>query len=221
MKTFKEWLDIKEASRWKNTKWKRPPVDTLLRLKKYNRTGYYCHFSDIPNKIGINPQSVHLEITPHGIYAYTVKYAVQNSIIRLPFASDKKYIWVFRAKNPRKIKKINSRKDEIALLWNELLKINKKRTEKENIMRMTNFFLRQGVEGIVDNGTGTISIGEPHQAVFFGSQTITPVDFFENKLTKDSDHLLYGDNEKEEEEEERDSEDDEHYFGNLEPEDFD
>jgi hypothetical protein len=224
MKTFKQWILIKEAARWKSTGWKRPHSDTLLRLKKYNRLGYYCHFTDIANKIGINPQSEHG--TPPGIYAYTVKYVLENQLIKLPWASDKKYIWIFRAKNSRKVQKINNKNDEVAMLWKELTMLNMKRkmdskSRKEQISRISNFFLRQGIEGIVDNGTATIHIHEPFQVVFFGSQTIIPVDFFENKLAKEAlnyQNSLFSDDPEpepepeEEEEEEEEDDDDEDYF---------
>lgn len=212
---------LDEASRWKSRNWKRPTTDTLLRLKKYNRIGYYCHFTDVP-KIGINPSSEWMDHTPPGIYSYTVKYALEKQIVQLPFANEKKFIWVFRAKNPKKIKKINSSTDEIALIWKELQIINKQRTSKQNIIKMSNYFLRQGIEGIVDNGTSTIHSMEPYQAVFFGSQTIIEVDFFENKLIKDvlvyHDKIYGGEEEKEitvePEEEKEEVEDFDSYYNN-------
>lgn len=175
---FKEWLN--EASRWKSTGWKRPPVDALERLKKYNRIGYYCHFTDWNNKIGINPQTQHLDYTPHGIYAYTVKYAIEHKIVNLPYANDKDYIWVFRARNPKKIKKIKDRRDEAGRLY--LRGAN----ESYSTSQMANWFLRSGVEGFVDEGTSTIHPSEPYQVVFFGSQTIIPVDVFKNTISQES-----------------------------------
>lgn len=186
---FKEWLN--EASRWKSSNWKRPPVDALERLKKYNRIGYYCHFTDWSNKIGINPKTQHLDYTPHGIYAYTVKYAIEHQITKLPYASDKNYIWVFRAKNPKKIKKIKDRRDEAGQLYLRATK------ESYSTSQMANWFLNKGIEGFVDEGTSTIHPSEPHQAVFFGSQTIIPVAVFENTKSHETpqesdDDFQYG-----------------------------
>jgi hypothetical protein len=188
MKTFKEWLN--EASRWKNSKWKRPPVDALLRLKKYNRDGYYCHFSEIPDKLGINPQTKH-EDTPYGIYAYTVKYVLSNGIRNLPYAGNYSYVWVFRARNPKKIKKIKSVSESQAktssVVWGSKRYVNengqlwmKATSETESDFAMTKWFLDRGIEGFVDEGTATIHPSEPFQAVFFGSHTVIPVDVFSN-----------------------------------------
>ena len=58
-----------------------------------------------PNKIGINPRT-DWEDTPYGIYAYTVKYVLSHGIEELPFAGEREYIWVFKARNPKKIRYI-------------------------------------------------------------------------------------------------------------------
>lgn len=182
MKSFKEWLN--EASRWKSSSWKRPPVDVMERMKKYNRVGYYVHFSEMEDKIGINPKTIETHGTPYGIYAYTVKYALAKGVQNLPYASDYAYVWIFRAKHPKKIKKISSVEERsytkgspnylnnYGKLWRSYSTIDG--------LGMTEKFLKKGIEGFIDEGTGTIHPSEPYQAVFFGSQTIIPVDVFPN-----------------------------------------
>lgn len=173
---FRQWLD--EATRWKREGWKRPPQDALLRLRKYNRQGYYCHFSDMKDKIGINPQSQFLDYTPFGIYAYTVKYALEKKIVHLPYAEDKDYIWVFRARNPKKIKKIKDRRDANGQLYLS--------GATYTVAAMAKYFLNRNIEGFVDEGTGTIHPSEPYQCVFFGSQTVVPLDVFPNTTGREA-----------------------------------
>jgi hypothetical protein len=182
---FREWLS--EGSRWKDSNWKRPPTDASSMLKKYNSAGFYCHFSQMPDKLGINPKTA-WEGTPYGIYAYEVNYVVSRQIRNVEWASNYPYIWIFKAKNPEKIKRIKRLPDrweidhpvegdlnDAGLLWERV------RSETKSDAAMSKWFLDRGIEGFVDEGTGTIYGGsEPHQAVFFGSQTILPLDVFRN-----------------------------------------
>jgi hypothetical protein len=176
---FKEWFN--EVARWKQSSWQRPSKDSLERLKLYDK-GHFVHFSKLPNKIGVNPQTQHTDYTPYGIYAYPVKYAIQEGIVGLPYAEDLPYIWVFKPKNPKNVKRINNyaygqKNRQIYLDGIE---------EARSVQRMHAVFLNKGIEGFVDEGTSTIHPSEPYQAVFFGSHTIQPIDVFENTYVQKS-----------------------------------
>jgi hypothetical protein len=125
------------------------------------------------DKIGINPQTQFTDYTPYGIYAYTIKYALENEIVNLPYAQERDYIWVFKAKHPQRIKRIRDRSDKAGSVYMQSI-------ESNTVQQMTKWFLDRGIEGFVDEGTSTIHPSEPYQAVFFGSQTIIPLDVFPN-----------------------------------------
>lgn len=173
MISFTEWLNIKEGSRWKQSSWKPLPKDTLTRLKLYNKPIYYCSFSYLEYKLGVNPQPF-ASTTPYGIYTYPVQYVIKQGIANIPFASERPYIHVLKAKNPRRIRKIETPFDKNAMLWEEA------KRQSYTLGLFHAYLLKRNVEGFVDNGTGTIHPNEPTQAVFFGSQTIIPVDVFKN-----------------------------------------
>ena len=79
-----ELIFLKEGLNWKKR------VDKFI-----NQPNTYVHFSDLP-KLGINPQSKYK--TPIGIYAYPFKLNKLSD-----FAQERKYMIVFKAKNPSKV----------------------------------------------------------------------------------------------------------------------
>jgi hypothetical protein len=174
---FKQWL---EAARWKRSKWEPPPRDAFQRLRKYNKPGFYCHFTFAPDKLGVNPKSVfHHPDTPFGIYAYTVPYVVKTGMLDVPYGSHMTHIWVFKARHPRRIKKIKDRRDKNGQLW------VKGWEETDGQMgKATKWFLDKNIEGFIDEGTATIHPSEPYQCVFFGSQTVNAVDVFANDYSE-------------------------------------
>lgn len=188
MRTFFEFL---EAARWKQSSWTPPAKDSLVRLKRYNKPNYFVHFSDLGQKLGVNPTAAFsggdsgLNMTPYGIFAYQAPYVIQEGITRVPFGGDRPYMWVFTPRNPRKIKKIKAAYDKNAILWDQ----GKKQSYVLGMFH--SFFLKRGVEGFVDDGTGTIHPSEPYQAVFFGSQTVKVVEVIENSYSKEVTAKFY------------------------------
>lgn len=187
--SFREWT---EAARWKQSGWTPPPKDAMQQLQMYNQPGYYCTFTYMSGKLGVNPQATFSggdsgsNITPYGIYAYLVQYVLKKTIKKIPYAADRPYIWIFTPKNPKKIKKIKAVNDKNAQIWNV------GRMQSYTLGMFHSYFLKRGIDGFDDRGTGTIHYHEPWQAVFFGSQTINPVTVIDNTAMKDVFKHQYG-----------------------------
>jgi len=188
MKTFKDYYMFREASRWKDSNWTPLPKKITDILKLYKGDKYFCSFSFMKDKIGVNPRAEYSgeesSSTPYGIYAYPVSYILQVGIENVPFAGDRPYFWIFTPKHPRRIKKIYSRSDKNAMLW------EKAKGASHTLGLFHDFFLRRNIEGFVDYDTSTIHPSEPTQAVFFGLQTINPINVFENSYSKHLDKRL-------------------------------
>lgn len=79
-----------------------PKIGIIQELEPYkDKENYYIQYTNI-KKLGINP--INKFTTPHGIYAYPLKYIwsdLKSNMI--PFAGDRKYIILFAASNPKLI----------------------------------------------------------------------------------------------------------------------
>lgn len=90
-------------------------VDRDKLLRKYaGDESVFVSFSDV-NKLGLNPSSDY--DTPIGIYAYPVDYVIERSLtnqrsFNVPFASDRKFIIVFRVRNTDNYWRVNSVQQE-------------------------------------------------------------------------------------------------------------
>ncbi len=169
---------LDEISRWKASGWIPPSQDVNQRLQKYKKPGYYLSFTSMNTKLGINPQPID-DITPYGIFAYRVTYALGLGLLNIPYAGEKPYIWVFTARNPKRIKTIKQVGDKA---WEIYVS---GRQQAVTLGMMNKFFLKKKIDAFIDEGTGTIHPHEPYQAVFFGSQTINPVEVINNTLGKE------------------------------------
>lgn len=108
---FSEWKKLYEARR--NPE-KNPKISTYKAIEPYfDKENIYMSFTSI-DKLGIKPG--YKFNTPLGIYSYPIKDLKESDTTRdwdlyksidVPFAGDRDFIWVFKAKNPDKVLEIS------------------------------------------------------------------------------------------------------------------
>lgn len=180
----------------------------LSQLEKYkDDPNIYVSFTEI-NKVGINPKTGYG--TPMGIYSYPLKktFSKYFESQKIPWASDKEYLQVFRSKNPDKVAKgstytkakLDADIDALDTLFHT--KIDRSFNFIDEDFRQTSIqifwsvtkklvrnntvkwgrLLARFYQGIVDDlGDGFIHPNEPIQAVFFNSSFIEVVDTIRNQ----------------------------------------
>jgi hypothetical protein len=82
-----------------------PKISTLENLKKYYGKGLYVTFKSL-EKVGVNPHAKWGHMSPIGVFAYPVEFVYDKLVIlrdnpsfgeyNLPFAFDKRYIYVLQ-----------------------------------------------------------------------------------------------------------------------------
>jgi hypothetical protein len=93
-------IELDEISAEKKRGIKLPKLVEIL--EPYIDKDYYIQFSDI-EKLGIYPHSNFN--TPIGIYCYPLTKDIYKLLLqgKLPFAQERKYLILFKAKNPQKM----------------------------------------------------------------------------------------------------------------------
>jgi hypothetical protein len=185
MNFYEFWQKLDEMSRWKQGVPQGNITDPSELLAKRLRNFPNDHFITFRaiSKIGLNPKP-HDSTTPVGIYAFpitciTSPYSQCNG---LHHWSKHSYVYVFKPKSMEKLLLIQNENDK-QNYRNTLESLLQKYAYNNFSARLTAYFRGQGYDGIVDYGFGAIHPTEPTQAVFFGEQTITVVDMFDNPNT--------------------------------------
>lgn len=171
------------------------PKASLLKYK--GQPGVFVHFTNL-EKIGVNPQSDYK--TPIGIYAYPIDYVLEKNYIRhLPFAGDRKFLYVLKAQNPpldlqkiddlqfkkffKELKKLYPQKVKILIAnrWENYALVDTPGGLLWSLLYQVsagnpatwNKIMRQlGINGVLDNGDGIIHVNEPTQAMFTSIQDL-------------------------------------------------
>lgn len=166
-------------------------LSQLREIYKTNRNKQQLFVTfTIHEKFGINPKSSFN--TPIGIYAYPLKYVIDVDM-DVPYAKTCPYIWVFQAKDFLNLQssfnsKIKNRiiddLDDRQIDIDDTLEMSSSNIDtyiglkKSLILHTSNdknnpnvifrtILVSSGVNGILDDGSGTIHKNEPTQAAFF------------------------------------------------------
>lgn len=186
-------------------------LEAYVNKGSYVEDGYFVHFFELENvegkdlghKFGINPKSVFN--TPLGIYGYPLTTEIFEQINNgnLPYALDRTYIHVFKAKEGANVINLDFLSDEdveqhydrLKELYPEIENLNFDNARvqttagyfwyitwiiKKNALHWNKIFRQIGIDGIVDNGNSIIHPSEPNQCVFFHKLAIDHVDTIKN-----------------------------------------
>jgi hypothetical protein len=154
---------------------------------------WFVSFTKV-DKLGINPSSKYS--TPIGIYSYQLKYAVdEGAIEELPFAESEPFVNLFKISSDALVLDMDMPESEFDYHIRAISsKFGKSPSEElgeyelrsngsglwlfarelagKDPAKWNKIFRSVGIDGFVDNGTGTIHTSETTQAVFFSTAVI-------------------------------------------------